>query len=69
MLRVRIDRLIAEGDAASLTADLASSKRTYTKEEQKFLLRCRDVYKRQGRALTKTFIHKPFVGTPFGFMI
>ncbi len=22
-----------------------------------------------GRALTKTFIHMPFVGTPFGFMI
>lgn len=43
LLRVRIDRLIAEGDAASLTADLASSKRTYTKEEQKFLLRCRGI--------------------------
>ena len=43
LLRVRIDRLIAEGDAASLTADLASSKRTYTKEEQKFLLRCREI--------------------------
>ncbi len=22
-----------------------------------------------GRALTKTFIHMPFVGTPYGFMI
>ena len=22
-----------------------------------------------GRALTKTFLHIPFVGTPFGFMI
>lgn len=43
LLRVRIDRLIAESDAASLTADLASSKRTYTKEEQKFLLRCREI--------------------------
>ncbi len=43
LLRVRIDRLIAEGDAASLIADLASSKRTYTKEEQKFLLRCREI--------------------------
>ena len=43
LLRVRIDRLIAEGDTASLTADLASSKRTYTKEEQKFLLRCREI--------------------------
>lgn len=43
LLRVRIDRLMAEGDAASLTADLASSKRTYTKEEQKFLLRCREI--------------------------
>lgn len=43
LLRVRIDRLIAESDAASLTADLAISKRTYTKEEQKFLLRCREI--------------------------
>lgn len=43
LLRVRIDRLIAESDAASLTADFASSKRTYTKEEQKFLLRCREI--------------------------
>ena len=43
LLRVRIDRLIAEGDAASLTADLANGKRTYTKEEQKFLLRCREI--------------------------
>lgn len=43
LLRVRIDRLIAESDNASLTADISNSKRTYTKEEQIFLLRCREI--------------------------
>lgn len=43
LLRVRIGRLIAESDNASLTADISNSKRTYTKEEQKFLLRCREI--------------------------
>ena len=31
--------------------------------------KCKYCVGRQGRALTKTFIHIPFVGTPFGFMI
>lgn len=43
LLRVRIDRLIAESDNASLTADISNSKRIYTKEEQIFLLRCREI--------------------------
>lgn len=43
LLRVRIDRLIAESDNASLTADISNSKRTFTKEEQLFLLRCREI--------------------------
>ena len=43
LLRVRIDRLIAESDNASLTADISNSKRTFTKEEQIFLLRCREI--------------------------
>ena len=43
LLRVRIDRLITESDNASLTADISNSKRTYTKEEQIFLLRCREI--------------------------
>ncbi len=43
LLRTRIDRLIAESDNASLTSDLAKEKRTYTKEEQIFLLRCREI--------------------------
>lgn len=43
LLRVRIDRLIAESDNASLTSDISNSKRTYTKEEQIFLLRCREI--------------------------
>ena len=43
LLRVRIERLIAESDNASLTADISNSKRTYTKEEQIFLLRCREI--------------------------
>lgn len=43
LLRTRIDRLIAESDNAKLTSDLAKEKRTYNKEEQIFLLRCREI--------------------------
>lgn len=44
LLRKRINRLIAQGDNAQLTADITENKRTtYTKEEQVFLLRCREI--------------------------
>ena len=43
LLRTRIDRLIAESDNATLTTDTAKDKRTYNKEEQIFLLRCREI--------------------------
>ena len=43
LLRTRIDRLIAESENASLTSDLSKEKRTYNKEEQIFLLRCREI--------------------------
>lgn len=43
LLRTRIDRLIAESDNAALTASLATDKRSYNKEEQIFLLRCREI--------------------------
>ncbi len=43
LLRTRIDRLIAESDNTTLTTDMAKEKRTYNKEEQIFLLRCREI--------------------------
>ena len=43
LMRTRIDRLIAESENATLTADLAKGQHTYNKEEQIFLLRCREV--------------------------
>ncbi len=43
LLRTRIDRLIAESDNATLTTDIAKEKRAYNKEEQIFLLRCREI--------------------------
>lgn len=42
-LRMRIDRLIAQTDAADVTGQLAIDKRSYNKEEQIFLLRCREI--------------------------
>lgn len=42
-LRMRIDRLIAQTDAADVTGQLAVDKRSYNKEEQIFLLRCREI--------------------------
>lgn len=43
LLRTRINRMIAESDTAALTNELARENRTYTKEEQIFLLRCREI--------------------------
>lgn len=44
LLRKRIERLIAQGDNAQLTADITENKKaTYNKEEQIFLLRCREI--------------------------
>lgn len=43
LLRKRIDRLVAQSNTAELTASIAQTKNTYTKEEQIFLLRCREV--------------------------
>lgn len=42
-LRMRIDRLIAQSDAAEVTDKLATDKKSYNKEEQIFLLRCREI--------------------------
>ena len=42
-LRTRIDRLIAQSDNAAITGELAAEKKSYNKEEQIFLLRCREV--------------------------
>lgn len=43
VLRKRIDRLIAQTDNASLANSITDNRRTYNKEEQIFLLRCREV--------------------------
>ena len=43
LLRTRIDRLIAESDNAALTANIAAGTHSYNKEEQIFLLRCREI--------------------------
>lgn len=43
LLRKRIDRLVEQGDNAQITASIANSKNAYTKEEQVFLLRCREI--------------------------
>lgn len=43
LLRKRIDRLVEQSDNAQLTADITRSKNTYNKEEQLFLLRCREI--------------------------
>ena len=43
LLHTRINRMIAESDTAALTNELARENRTYTKEEQIFLLRCREI--------------------------
>ena len=42
-LRKRIDRLMAQTDNALITNDVISQKKTYNKEEQIFLLRCREI--------------------------
>ena len=42
-LRTRIDRLIAQSDNAAITGELTAEKKSYNKEEQIFLLRCREV--------------------------
>ena len=43
LLRTRIDKLIAQSDNAGITADISKDKKSYTKEEQIFLLRCREI--------------------------
>lgn len=43
LLRKRIERLIAQGDNAQITANITNNKNTYNKEEQIFLLRCREI--------------------------
>lgn len=44
LLRKRIDRLIEQGENAQLTADITNkTKSSYNKEEQIFLLHCREV--------------------------
>ncbi len=42
-LRTRIDRLVAQADTASTADDLLPEKKHYNKEEQIFLLRCREI--------------------------
>ena len=47
-LRNRIDHLLARSETVSITNALAQSEKTYTKEEQRFLLKCReDIYQRR----------------------
>ena len=43
VLRKRVDRLIEQGENAALTGELTDTKKQYTKEEQIFLLRCREI--------------------------
>lgn len=42
-LRTRIDRLVAQTDTALITGTMRSDRKTYNKEEQIFLLRCREI--------------------------
>ena len=43
LLRKRIDRLIEQSDNAALTSSITNTTNNYTKEEQIFLLRCREI--------------------------
>lgn len=43
VLRKRIDRLVAQTDNATLANSIIDTKKTYSKEEQIFLLRCREI--------------------------
>ena len=40
---MRIDRMVAQADSAIVTASISKEKKTYNKEEQIFLLRCREI--------------------------
>lgn len=42
-LRNRIDHLLARAETVSVTNTLAQTEKTYTKEEQRFLLKCKEV--------------------------
>jgi AraC-like DNA-binding protein len=42
-LRTRIDRMVAQNDNAAITSSISKEKKTYNKEEQIFLLRCREI--------------------------
>ena len=42
-LRNRIDHLLARSETVSITNALAQSEKTYTKEEQRFLLKCKEM--------------------------
>lgn len=42
-LRKRIDQLLARVESAEMVNSLAKTEKKYSKEEQKFLLKCREV--------------------------
>ena len=42
-MRNRIDHLLARAETVSVTNALAQTEKTYTKEEQRFLLKCKEV--------------------------
>jgi DNA-binding response OmpR family regulator/nitrogen-specific signal transduction histidine kinase len=43
LLRTRVDRMIAESENATITSNFSKEKKSYNKEEQIFLLRCREI--------------------------
>jgi DNA-binding response OmpR family regulator len=42
-LRTRIDRMVAQADNAEVAASISKERKSYNKEEQIFLLRCREI--------------------------
>ena len=62
VLSVRNANIVMVGRMASLICDLQQQRQT---AKQEFISEVTVL----GRALTKTFIHMPFVVTPYGFMI
>lgn len=57
-LRNRIDHLLARSETVSVTHVLSQEERTYTKEEQRFLLKCREMIDENimNSALSVTFL-------------
>lgn len=43
LLRKRIERLVVQSENAAIISTIATEQKTYTKEEQIFLLRCREI--------------------------